>query len=625
MAGPLGIFKFLDTTIDPRTYNQLKKGKEAVERLKWTENTSFQPEIPARKSIEEYVQKNKTVPIISSIVDRSKTDAIIDSVNDIPLSRPVNVQGGTDWMFRDPEKLFANQEAIAKRHLDVARAVRDKYGVDPLFAPNLMSPTGGDFATHSAELAMSHAFERLGLAAKKELDNLIRSRGFDVQKSRPLPDGKKETYTKNYKIDDWYGIDDPRSVQQLRDAPADLRKSIVTKLGTKNFLESEGFLSPGEIRTIITADDLRNARDSTFTNIGVFNTAGELTPANHWSYSTAFPGKGDAPLIEAGNIGILDFDTLLKAGAKDASGNIPIVPYTKADGNPRIIADPRNPTNADLTAIGRNISVGELNEAQLEKWKSAGLLGVMGLGGAGAASATEIPEFIDRIYNPQNHKFIMNDDGSISTHLMAAEMDSDGNWYVFPLIQEDAEGNLNDYRNDFDTAMEKAITSGNFLPFGQNKDAALEFSKNYKQGTPLEDYNPMKPTIQQNMESMINTPRRAEVTPMKRNAALGLIADAFKLGKDVLNDMPSLKALVGQALGDVGFGAEVVGAPGKEPVKAEETLPAGDIQLGLAPEGYDNLSYGMMPTDEQLLDMGLLALGPIGQIAKPLKLLRKAR
>jgi hypothetical protein len=622
VASPLGILKFLDSALDPRTWNNVKKGKEAVDRLKWTERPSGVV-VPEARSIEEYVQKNKTVPVISSIVDRSKTDAIIDSVNDIPLSRPVNIEGGTDWMFKEKGKLFANQQAIAKRHLDVARAVEKEYGVTPLFATHMMSPSGGDFGAHTAQLAMSHAFERLNPVAKKELDNFIRNRGFDVQKSRLLPNGKKETYIKNYRLPDWYGIDDPRSVQQIINAPADFRKGVVTKLGTKNFFESEGFLSPGELRTMVTQDDLRDIRDSTFTNIGIFDTSGKLGPSGHGSYPIYFPGTGTSPIIEAGKVGILDFDTLLKAGAKDKSGNIPIVPYTKGKKQ-RVIADPRNPTNDDLTAIGKNISIGELNEAQLDKWKSAGIFGAGAAGAAGVAGAAP-PEFLDRIYNPQNHKFIMNDDGTISTHLMAAEMDSDGNWYVFPLIQEDAEGNLNDYRNDFDTAMEKAITSGNFLPFGQNKDAALEFSKNYKQGTPLEDFNPMKPTIKQNMESMINTPRRAEVTPMKRNAALGLIADAFKLGKDVLNDMPSVKALVQSAFGDVGFGAEVVGAPGKEPVKVEGTLPVGDKQLGLAPEGYDNLSYGMMPTDEQLLDMGLLALGPIGQIAKPLNLLRKAR
>jgi len=622
VASPLGILKFLDSALDPRTWNNVKKGKEAVDRLKWTERPSGVV-VPEARSIEEYVQKNKTVPVISSIVDRSKTDAIIDSVNDIPLSRPVNIEGGTDWMFKEKGKLFANQQAIAKRHLDVARAVEKEYGVTPLFATHMMSPSGGDFAAHTAQLAMSHAFERLNPAAKKELDNFIRNRGFDVQKSRLLPNGKKETYIKNYRLPDWYGIDDPRSVQQIINAPADFRKGVVNKLGTKNFFESEGFLSPGELRTMVTQDDLRDIRDSTFTNIGIFDTSGKLTPSGHGSYTTAFPGTGTSPIIEAGKVGILDFDTLRKAGAKDKYGNIPIVSYTKGKEQ-RVIADPRNPTNDDLTAIGKNISIGELNEAQLDRWKSAGIFGAGAAGAAGVAGAAP-PEFLDRIYNPQNHKFIMNDDGTISTHLMAAEMDSDGNWYVFPLIQEDAEGNLNDYRNDFDTAMERAITSGNFLPFGQNKDAALEFSKNYKQGTPLENFNPMKPTVQQNMESMINTPRRAEVTPIRRNAALGLVADAFKLGKDVLNDMPSVKALVQSAFGDVGFGAESVGAPGREPVKVEGTLPIGDKQLGLAPEGYDNLSYGMMPTDEQLLDMGLLALGPIGQIAKPLKLLRKAR
>ena len=47
------------------------------------------------------------------------------------------------------------------------------------------------------------------------------------------------------------------------------------------------------------------------------------------------------------------------------------------------------------------------------------------------------PEFIDRILNPQKYPYITNKDGSVSTHEMAAEVDENGNWFVFPTIQYD--------------------------------------------------------------------------------------------------------------------------------------------------------------------------------------------
>ena len=39
------------------------------------------------------------------------------------------------------------------------------------------------------------------------------------------------------------------------------------------------------------------------------------------------------------------------------------------------------------------------------------------------------PEFIDRVLNPQKYPYIY---GSVSTHEMAAEVDENGNWFVFP-------------------------------------------------------------------------------------------------------------------------------------------------------------------------------------------------
>ena len=48
-------------------------------------------------------------------------------------------------------------------------------------------------------------------------------------------------------------------------------------------------------------------------------------------------------------------------------------------------------------------------------------------------SKKEQPEFIDRILNPQKYPYLKNKDGSISTHEMAAEVDEDGNWFVFQI------------------------------------------------------------------------------------------------------------------------------------------------------------------------------------------------
>ena len=600
--------------------NPSKKGVDAVKNLTWKEDASQAPIVPEPRSIEEFAQRNKRVPIMSSIVDRTKTDTSIHEINGVPLSRPVMVQGGDDYMFRgllqDPV-LFANQPVIANRHLQVARAAEDQFGVPPLFAPHYMSPTGVDFSTATAETGMAHAFEVLSPSAKKELDKLIREKGFDVAKTRDLPDGTKQTYIKNYKIENWAGIDDPLSVHQLRIAPADLRKAIVNRLGTKNFFESEGFLSPGEMRTLVTKPELLNVRDGTFGNFGIFNTAGELTPTKHASYATGFPGEGVSPIIEAGNIGPYNFTDLQKAYARDASG-IPIDTLRNSQGVSRTetLLDPNNPSSADLTALGKNITFSVLDDEQLERFKALGMVGIPGLV-AGTASAGA-PEFIDRIYNPQSHKFILNGDGSISTHRMAAEQGSDGNWYVFPTIQQMPNGELKEFvlpNGDPDNmaAMINAMASNNMLQM-KDKESALAFAEGaYKVGTPLETFNPMQRTMQDNINSMLNPAPGANdrLSESPRGPIAGALADALFSVKDYFSEMPNVAEFAREFLG-TGLGAEIAGAQGKyAPITTSPSM-LGEVITGQIPEALDKISYGDASsnlTGEEMFDLGAGALG----------------
>jgi len=554
--------------IDPRAADRVNDAEKVRNLLYRTETTGVTDPKPV--SIFDFEGR----PFISGMSDRSQAGETVTNINNVNLNRPVNLEGGQNYMFQNPGLLWANAPTEAKYINDFAQHLRGQYGKDPLYLPWRMGPGSADSSTMTGDVMLSYAQSALGKRDRNAVNKYI-----------------KENY-----IPDWYGLDDPRSMGQWNNLSASKRADFVNKFGNVGNVNQFGGLTTGEARAIVTEPFQYSAPDMRLQNVGLLSGQ-NVVPSNHSTYKAAVQGEGIGRLKE-GDITPFDLDPTMKAKAGFA-------PYERN-------VDRANLTGDDRYSLQMNVVGGQITDKVLKNLEKAGVTaaGLATIGAAGAAP----PEFLDRIYNPQNHKFIMNADGSISTHLMAAEMDRDGNWYVFPLIQEDADGNLNDYRNDFDTAMEKAITSGNFLPFGQNKDAALEFSKNYKQGTPLEDFNPMKPTTEQNMESMINTPRRSEVNPIRRNAALGLISDAFKLGKDVLNDMPNLKAFVKQAFGDVGFGAEVVGAEGREPVKVEGTLPIGDFIYGEAPEGLNELSYGFPMTDQQVLDAGLIGAGS----AKPI-------
>lgn len=96
-----------------------------------------------------------------------------------------------------------------------------------------------------------------------------------------------------------------------------------------------------------------------------------------------------------------------------------------------------------------------------------------------------VPEFVDRIKNPDKYPNIKNKDGSFSTHKMAAEVDDNGNWYVFPTIVQMPSGDLYQFK-DNRLAMQYNLRNNNYIPM-PNKERALKYAEGgYKQGTPLE-------------------------------------------------------------------------------------------------------------------------------------------
>ena len=104
------------------------------------------------------------------------------------------------------------------------------------------------------------------------------------------------------------------------------------------------------------------------------------------------------------------------------------------------------------------------------------------------------PELLDRITNPDKYPYITNDDNSISTHRMAAEVDENGNWVVFPTIVRLPTGELYQFE-DSGQAMDYNMRTGNYLPMPSKKDALSYAKGGYKKGTPLEKFNPLTDKI----------------------------------------------------------------------------------------------------------------------------------
>tara|TARA_R110002074_G_scaffold123009_3_gene258152 strand:- start:1666 stop:1986 length:321 start_codon:yes stop_codon:yes gene_type:complete len=98
------------------------------------------------------------------------------------------------------------------------------------------------------------------------------------------------------------------------------------------------------------------------------------------------------------------------------------------------------------------------------------------------------PEFLARIKDPDSYPFIKNKDGSISTHRMAAEVDANGNWFVFPTIVQLPSGELYQFKNNA-TAMEYNLKNNNYLSMKNKKEALTYAEGGYKKGTKLKSMN----------------------------------------------------------------------------------------------------------------------------------------
>jgi len=114
------------------------------------------------------------------------------------------------------------------------------------------------------------------------------------------------------------------------------------------------------------------------------------------------------------------------------------------------------------------------------------------------------PAFQDRIDNPQDHGVILNNDGSRSTHRMAAEYDADGKAWAFPMIVEQDTGSgpfLHEFDNPRD-ALDWNKANGNAIPFDTIEDAD-QYSRNYKTDAFNEYYEPHD----ESLDSTYQTPK----------------------------------------------------------------------------------------------------------------------
>jgi len=257
----VGAMKF-DPRFDPRV-----KEQPALAALK-TDVTETGTKIP-KVSLADFEGR----PFITSMADRTGV-GMLNQINDVPLNRPVNMQGGQGFMFENPGMVWASAKGPSKQILNEAEIIKQVTGQNPLYLPFRMAPTGGDFASMTGESMLAYADAAMNKSNKKRLDKMI----------------------KNY-IPDWSGVSSQTAAEQFRAAPDKVRKALKNEMDV-NFRDAGG-LGIGQARLAVSDPAQLASRDAGVMNVGeIFAGRPLVAKSGHSAYSTGVPGQGLGQLQE---------------------------------------------------------------------------------------------------------------------------------------------------------------------------------------------------------------------------------------------------------------------------------------------------------------------------------------
>jgi hypothetical protein len=244
-------------------------------------------------------------PFITSMADRTAAGGSLVGIDNVKFNRPVELLGGQDYMFNNPNKVWASAPGPVKQILKNAEEIKSATGQDPLFMPWRMAPTGGDFAAMTGETMLAYADSAMNKTQKRGLDKAIKKF-----------------------IPDWSGVSDPTSVDQFRNAPDRVRKAVKQMMDV-DFRDAGG-LNIGGARLSVSDPAQMAAQEGGVMNVGeIYAGQPMLMQSNHPSYPRAVPGQGIGTLAEDRNI----FELLPEV--------------VQARGIP----DPKNPRATDLRAL----------------------------------------------------------------------------------------------------------------------------------------------------------------------------------------------------------------------------------------------------------------------------------
>lgn len=233
-------------------------------------------------------------PFITSMSDMAAARDAVTAVDDVTLAEPVSRMGGQDYMFDQPNSVWAADLKNAADHLDLARQLRLETGQDPVFLPWAMGPTAIDFSHMPRELMLRYAEANMPKATRGRLERGIREI-----------------------VPEFETTSDPASFAVFQRAVGKQRGALNSLLDQ---FREQGGLGIGSARLAMTDLDQIGLPLTSLRNVGVISSRSDLEPSRHPSYRTSVPGEGVGRLREP--IGALDLlpDILRDAELSDPFG-----------------------------------------------------------------------------------------------------------------------------------------------------------------------------------------------------------------------------------------------------------------------------------------------------------------
>jgi len=304
-AGLLGdgfdeLYRYAENAFDPR-YNLGSRKMGEVAKP----DTSVVAPVRAKERLA--IQDLEGRPYLSTMSDRSAAGGILEGIGGKPLAHGVDLTGGQDYMLYNPD-MWASGDTPTKTMLKAAKELKDKYGVDPLFMPWRMPPSGGDFAHMTGQAMLSFNAKYLSKSAKKELDK-------NIKKMMP----------------DWVGIDSPESLKQFSQISDKNRKELLFHMD-KTY-RNQGGLSLPQARLAVSDQSQVKGIDFGFQNVGVIDVEKGLNPkGGNASYPTSVGGKYLGTLDQGENIPtLLDLNPERLGKALNKDGTFSSGPATGPD------------------------------------------------------------------------------------------------------------------------------------------------------------------------------------------------------------------------------------------------------------------------------------------------------